>query len=201
MVVSRKIKAKIKIVIVDFLINNIRYFKFIKQIQNPTQPITFEMWFDQKIRGINSHVDWPVHRTSRINCTNNIFIGTGSFPGYMPGSYIQGLGKIKIGKGCIFGPNIGIISSNHDIYDNSKHVQGEIVIGDFCWMGMGSIILPNVVLGDFTIVAAGAIVTKSFAEGYCVIGGNPARIVKYLCREKCHGFSLNSEFVGFSRIK
>lgn len=36
---------------------------------------------------------------------------------------------------------------------------------------MGAIILPGVELGDYTIVAAGSIVTKSFTDGFQVIGG------------------------------
>lgn len=47
---------------------------------------------------------------------------------------------------------------------------------------MNSVILPGVELGDHTIVGAGAIVTKSFPGGYCVIVGNPAKIVKNIER-------------------
>lgn len=43
---------------------------------------------------------------------------------------------------------------------------------------MNSVILPGVVLGEHTVVGAGSIVTKSFSEGYCVIAGNPAKIIK-----------------------
>ena len=45
---------------------------------------------------------------------------------------------------------------------------------------MNSIILPGVILGDNTVVAAGAVVTKSFPQGYIVIGGNPAKIIKVI---------------------
>ena len=43
---------------------------------------------------------------------------------------------------------------------------------------MNSVILPGVVLGEHTVVGAGSIVTKSFPEGYCVIAGNPAKIIR-----------------------
>ena len=56
----------------------------------------------------------------------------------------------------------------------------DIIIGKKCWIGMNSVILPGVVLGDHTIVGAGAVVTKSFVDGNCVIGGNPARIIRKL---------------------
>lgn len=54
---------------------------------------------------------------------------------------------------------------------------GRVTIGDSCFIGMHSILLPGVVLGDHTLVGAGSIVTKSFPEGNVVIAGNPARVI------------------------
>lgn len=183
--------------IIIMLVNNLAGFKFIRQVQNPTQPITFEHWYNQKVKGINRHVPWPVHVSSRVVGVENIRIGEGSFPGYMPGSYIQGLGEIVIGEFCIFAPNIGIISANHDIYDNAKHVSKKVEIGNYCWIGMNAVVLPGVKLGDFTIVAAGAVVTKSFEAGYCVIGGNPAKVIKSLDEANCVAYKLNTDFIGY----
>ena len=50
-----------------------------------------------------------------------------------------------------------------------------ITIGDNCFIGYKSILLPGVELGNSTIVGAGSVVTKSFPEGNIVIAGNPAR--------------------------
>lgn len=36
------------------------------------------------------------------------------------------------------------------------------------------------ILSPHTTVGAGSVVTKSFEEGYCVIAGNPAKVIKYL---------------------
>jgi acetyltransferase-like isoleucine patch superfamily enzyme len=52
-------------------------------------------------------------------------------------------------------------------------------------------VLPGVQLGDFTIVGAGAVVTKSFPEGYYVIAGNPARIVKSLNKAECDAYAAS----------
>jgi acetyltransferase-like isoleucine patch superfamily enzyme len=76
--------------------------------------------------------------------------------------------------------------------NNNVHVKtAPIIIGRFCWMGMGAVILPGVSLGDFTIVGAGAIVTVSFPEGHCVIAGNPARVIKQLNRKECEDFAAS----------
>ena len=54
---------------------------------------------------------------------------------------------------------------------------------------MGVVILPNVTLGDFTTVRPNSVVDKSFERGYCVIGGNPAVIIKEFPKESYHLFN------------
>lgn len=54
---------------------------------------------------------------------------------------------------------------------------GGVIIGDNCFIGYGSIILPGVSIADNTIVAAGSVVTKSMNKSGYVIGGNPARVI------------------------
>jgi len=78
---------------------------------------------------------------------------------------------------------VGIITANHDPADLCRHLPGKPVeLGECCWIGMNSVILPGVTLGPHTIVGAGSVVTHSFADGYCVIAGNPARLVRTLDR-------------------
>ncbi len=131
--------------------------------------------------GVNSHVPWPTHFTSTIHGAHKIHLGKETYPGDSPGCYIQGRNHIYIGDFTNLAPGVGIISANHDPYDNSRWIKGKpIRIGKHCWVGMNAVILPEVELGDYTIVGAGSVVTKSFTEGYCVIAGNPARVVREL---------------------
>lgn len=53
-----------------------------------------------------------------------------------------------------------------------------IVIGDDVWIGTRVIILPDVVVGNHAVIAAGAVVSKDVPE-YAVVGGVPAKIIKY----------------------
>ena len=98
------------------------------------------------------------------------------------GTYFQALdAKIIIGKGTWIAPNVGLITTNHNVYNLDEHIPGkDIIIGENCWIGMNAVILPGVQLGPHTIVAAGAVVTKSFLEGNCIIAGVPAKIIKKL---------------------
>jgi acetyltransferase-like isoleucine patch superfamily enzyme len=153
--------------------------------------------FLQKIIGINRRAYWPVHFTSKISGIKNIRVGIGSAPGLSPGCYIQGIGKVVIGDYVLIAPNVGIISANHDLYDHRKFKKGMVKIGSYCWIGMNTVVLPDIELGDFTIVGAGSVVTKSFKEGYCIIAGNPARLIKRLEREKCFKYHNQYEYYGY----
>jgi acetyltransferase-like isoleucine patch superfamily enzyme len=196
LILISRICFKVKEILANILLRD-RYFDFTRDDQNSTQPITFNYWFDQHILRINSGAYWPVHRNSKVAGVENILVGKGSFPGYMPGCYIQGLGVIVIGEYSIFAPNVGIISANHDIRNHALHKPSRVRIGSYCWVGMNSVILPGVELGDFTIVAAGSVVKDSFREGYCIIAGNPAEVVKLIDPKTCIKMNSTSTYRGY----
>lgn len=128
--------------------------------------------------GNNLNVPWPVSPLTLVNGAENIQFDIDSLHVFQtPGCYWQASdAHIIIGKNCFIAPNVGIITTNHDVNDPSKHVKGkDIIIHDNCWIGMNSVILPGVILGKNTVVAAGAVVTKSFPDGYCTLAGIPAK--------------------------
>nr|WP_281397753.1 acyltransferase [Winogradskyella flava] len=155
------------------------------------------MWYNQKVKGHCKQAYWPVHSTSRVFNPKNIYCGIETSPGYSQGNYIQAIGKIYIGDYTQIAPNVGIISANHELEDNRKHIVKDVKIGKYCWIGFGAVILPGVELGDYTIVGAGAIVTKSFKEGYCVLAGNPAKLVKRLNKAECIYHKSDNEYNGY----
>lgn len=129
----------------------------------------------------NQNVPWPVSYKTTVTHPDNIEFSVDDLHIFQnPGIYFQAIGaKIIIGEGTWIAPNVGLITSNHNMNNLEDHLPGkDIVIGKSCWIGMNSMILPGVVLGDRTIVGAGSIVTKSFPEGDCVIAGNPAKVIR-----------------------
>lgn len=147
-------------------------------------------FFYKHILRQNRNISWAIHFTSTVLYPDRITKGKNVFPGDSPGNFIDGNNGITIGDYTNIGPNVGILSANHDLIDNSLFTSAPpVIIGKFCWIGMNAIILPSVHLGDFTIVGAGSVVSKSFSEGYCVIAGNPAKIIKHLDKETCDQFS------------
>lgn len=56
--------------------------------------------------------------------------------------------------------------------------KGDIVVEDDVWIGHGSTVLSGVRIGQGAVVAAGAVVTKDVPP-YAIVGGVPAKVIKY----------------------
>jgi acetyltransferase-like isoleucine patch superfamily enzyme len=183
--------------IITWVITRMPYFRFLKSTENGIEKTSFNMWFNQKVLGKNRNVYWPVHKSSRVVGEQNIYVGVGTFPGFQRNIYIQGTGKLHFGDYTIIGQNSGILSGNHDIHDYRKLTPKDTKIGSYCWVGMNSVVLGGVVLGDHTIVSAGSVVTKSFPDGYCIIGGVPAKIIKSINPNEVVEYEQDLKYHGY----
>ena len=93
-------------------------------------------------------------------------------------------GPLTIGDDVMMAPGVMIFTQNHETKDLSIPMRlqtapkKKVTIGNDVWLGANALIMPGVTIGDGVIVAAGAVVTKN-VEPYAVVGGNPARVIKY----------------------
>lgn len=62
---------------------------------------------------------------------------------------------------------------------DTENQIGKIHLKKDAWIGTGATILPRVTIGEGTIVAAGSVVTKSQPD-FALVGGNPARVLRFL---------------------
>lgn len=107
--------------------------------------------------------------------------------------------KLSIGNYCSIAGGVKFLLSGNHQYDiistypyellilNSHEAgiavaKGDIVVGDDVWIGENAIVCSGVTIGQGAIVAAGAIVTKDI-EPYAIVGGNPAKVIKYRFNE------------------
>lgn len=142
-------------------------------------------------------VYWPVHKNSEVR--GRVIIGKGARVGHRPNCIIQGRGTVYIGNYVGIGPNTVIISGNHSLTKQSDVVRKETIIGDNSWIASNCCVLAGVVLGPRTVVGAGSVVTKSFPEGFCVLAGNPAKIIKYISKEDFVAPKVDVEHYGYLR--
>lgn len=67
---------------------------------------------------------------------------------------------------------------NHGWISNKIRDNRSVEIGNDVWIGANVIILPGVKIGDGAVIAAGAVVTHDVAP-YAIVGGVPAKVIKY----------------------
>lgn len=97
--------------------------------------------------------------------------------------------KVYIGSKVEIAPYLKIISGNHRIdaighyiFDGDvpkrKQDDKDIIIEGDNWIGINVTILQGVTIGRGAVIAAGAVVTKS-CPPYSIVGGIPAKVLKY----------------------
>lgn len=93
-------------------------------------------------------------------------------------------GKIVIGNYVQTGPHVMMFAFNHGTKMNNipminqDYWDGDILIENDVWIGAGSVILPNVKIGTGAVVASNSVVNKD-VPAYAIVGGIPAKILKY----------------------
>lgn len=104
-------------------------------------------------------------------------------------------GKVHFGDYFHSGTECMIITQNHNYegemipYDNT-YVYKNVTIGECVWFGNRVIVTGNVTIGEGAIIAAGSVVCKDVPP-LAIVGGNPAKVIKY--RDKEHYYKLKGE--------
>ena len=117
------------------------------------------------------------------HCRFDYALKIGDYSGI--GEHSELYGDITIGNDVMMGTNCLIYTVNHRFDDTSVPMRKQgnqdskpVVIGNDVWIGGRVTILPGVHIGDGAVIGAGAVVTKDVPE-FAVVGGNPAKILKY----------------------
>lgn len=134
-----------------------------------------------------------------------------TYVGY--GTYIcndTSLANCQIGRFCSIGQRVRVVTGNHPssifvstnpmffsirkqngktLCDKNKFeeilsINGRnLIIGNDVWIGDGVVFKGGITIGDGAIIAMGACVTKDVPP-YAIVGGVPAKIIRYRFSEK-----------------
>ena len=114
------------------------------------------------------------------------------------GMQIIGGGEVCVGNNFHSGVDCMIITSNHNYegdaipYDNT-YVHKKIKIEDNVWFGNKILVTGNITIGEGSIVAAGSVVCKDVPP-LAIVGGNPAKVIKYRDVEHYHKLKTEKKF-------
>ncbi|RKN07003.1 acyltransferase [Streptomyces radicis] len=93
-------------------------------------------------------------------------------------------GTVELGNSVRIGAHTSLLGFNHTFSDPDIEVHRQpltslgIRVGDDVWIGSHVVVLDGVTIGDRAVVAAGAVVTRDVPAG-AVVGGNPAKVIKW----------------------
>jgi len=76
--------------------------------------------------------------------------------------------------------------------------HGNIVVEDDVWFGYGATVMSGVHVGQGAIVAAGAVVSKDVPP-YAIVGGVPARVIKYRFSEDVIDYLLSLDYSALTK--
>lgn len=125
-------------------------------------------------RTLLSVIPDPAGGSSRIDIGRRSYVGRTCV--------LSACGVLRIGQGVTLGDKVYVSAGQHGFADpgtrvlDQPMVGGEVIIGDFAWIGYGAFISSTrrLTIGEGAIVAANAVVTRDVAP-YTMVGGVPAK--------------------------
>ena len=122
----------------------------------------YKLIYGKKLK-IGRSVTWRNNFNVMIAETGMVEIGDNCF--FNNGCSINANELVRIGQGTLFGENVKIYDHNHRFRDSNKSIKqqgfsnGEVIIGNHCWIGSNVVVLKGSKIGDNCVIGAGCIVS------------------------------------------
>ena len=141
---------------------------------------------------------WRLQNTHNMTLLENLCpielvkVGRYSYGSFTVKSF-NNISHLSIGNFCsIAGEVTFLLNAEHDISTISTYpfkvmvmgqkaeacTKGDIIVDDDVWIGERATIMSGVHIGQGAVIAAGSVVTHDIPP-YAVVGGVPAKIIKY----------------------
>lgn len=146
--------------------------------------------FEEKaatLKALLQQVEKGVWIETPFFCDYGQFIRIGENTFVNANCMFQDNNAIQIGSNCLIGPSVQLYTAIHPIDAKERIVTIDsqtryltkskpIKIGNNCWIGGNTVILPGITIGDNVTIGAGSVVTKDVPAD-CIAVGNPCRLL------------------------
>jgi acetyltransferase-like isoleucine patch superfamily enzyme len=113
----------------------------------------------------------------------NIIIGEGS---RLHGCCVHAWSQIQIGRHCLLAAGSQVLDAHGHatemefarIRSRIQDMPAPIEIGDYCWLGLGALVLKGARLGEGCIVGAYSVVAAGEYPPFSLLAGSPAKVVR-----------------------
>ncbi|HEX4866498.1 MAG TPA: acyltransferase [Acidimicrobiales bacterium] len=111
-----------------------------------------------------------------------VTIDDGAYIGH--GLRLTAVGEVVIGAEAMLADGCYVSDTNHIYEDVTEPIKRQglregrrVEIGPGAWLGIGAVVCGNVRVGRNAVIGARSVVTSDVPD-FCVVAGNPARIVR-----------------------
>ena len=124
--------------------------------------------------GAGLYIEPPFH----CDYGYNIFAGENVY--FNVNCVVLDCAPVNIGSNVFIAPNVQIYTASHPLdAELRKTLENAypVTIGDDCWIGGNTVILPGIKIGNGCVIGAGSVVTKDLTISGVYLG-NPAKLIK-----------------------
>lgn len=110
--------------------------------------------------------------------------------------HIIAANEVKIGDNCVFSAFVYISDCSHGYNPDESIMNSDlqikkVSIGNHCFVGIGSCIMPGVTLGDNVVIGANSVVVNNIPSNFMAVG-SPAKVIKKYSFELCDWINVES---------
>ena len=120
---------------------------------------------------------WPDTKISIIGLTQEARLKIGNNVSIGDRTQLHCGNRIDIGDNSFISWDCCIMDRDYHAFNADKEESKPVIIGEHCWIGCRVLIIKGVSIGNGAVVAAGSVVTKDVPP-FCLVGGNPAKIIR-----------------------
>ncbi len=135
------------------------------------------LWFYRKVMKFSIGTGTTIFMKCKFDCASGLKIGNDSC--INANCRLDSRGFLEIGNCVSISEDVIFLTADHseELLETSNR-EKKVTVGDYVWIGTRAMILPGVNVGKGAVVAAGAVVSRN-VEDLAVVGGVPAKFIKY----------------------